>query len=219
MAKANAHPRSGPRGLSPDAISRAAVDLMEEGGEAGFSLRKLGQRVGCDPMAVLYHFGSKEGLERAMADALNAELKPVGRDRPWRERLADLAHQYRELAKRYPRTFPLLQRFWVTGPADYAHAEMIYEALADAGFDDERLVDLCFGWYAAVLGLAAAEAGGLLKPASAEQLAEVEELPDDAFALTKRLLPTFRAQEPGRTYALLVDLILNGIAQASPKPD
>jgi len=219
MAKANAHPRSGPRGLSPDAISRAAVDLMEEGGEAGFSLRKLGQRVGCDPMAVLYHFGSKEGLERAMADALNAELKPVGRDRPWRERLADLAHQYRELAKRYPRTFPLLQRFWVTGPADYAHAEMIYEALADAGFDDERLVDLCFGWYAAVLGLAAAEAGGLLKPASFEQLAEVEALPDGAFALTKRLLPAFQSQEPGRAYALLIDLILNGIAQASPRPD
>lgn len=218
MKKSKTEVRSGSRGLSRDAIARAAVELMEEGGEAGFSLRKLGRKVGCDPMAVLYHFGSKEGLERAMADALNAELRPVGRDRPWRERLADLAHQYRELAKRYPRTFPLLQRFWVTGPADYTHAEMIYEALADAGFDDERVMDLCFGWYAAVLGLAAAEAGGLLKPAGAEQIAEVEALPDDKFAITKRLLPAFRAQEAGRAYALLIDMILNGIEQAHSKP-
>lgn len=209
--------RSGPRGLSPDAIARAAVALMETGGEAGFSLRKLGQKVGCDPMAVLYHFGSKEGLERAMADAINAELKPVGRERSWRERLADLAHQYRELAQRYPRTFPLLQRFWVTGPADYAHAEMIYQALADAGFTDEQMVDLCFGWYAAVLGLAAAEAGGLLQPAGAAQLAEVETLRDADFPLTKRLTPAFRAQQAGRTYARMVELILDGIAQAAPR--
>jgi AcrR family transcriptional regulator len=203
--------RAGPRGLAPDAIARAAVELMEQAGEAGFSLRKLGQRVGCDPMAVLYHFGSRQGLERAMADAINAELRPIGRDRPWRERLADLAHQYRELSQRYPRTFPLLQRFWVTGPADYAHAEMIYEALTDAGFEGARIVDLCFGWYAAVLGLAAAEAGGLLRTADAGQLAEIESLPADAFPITRSLLPIFAEQRAGRAYACMVEAMLDGI--------
>jgi AcrR family transcriptional regulator len=209
MSKPQARP--GPRGLSPDVIARAAIGLLEEGGEAGFSLRKVGQRVGCDPMTVLYHFGSKEGLERAMADALNAELKPVARDRPWRERLADLAFQYQALAARYPRTFPLLQRFWVTGPADYRHAEMIYEALGDAGFADEQMVDICFGWYAGVLGLAAAEAGGLLKPAGPDHLAEVAVLPDADFPITKRLVPAFEAQTAGRAYARMVEVILDGI--------
>lgn len=218
MVRAKADVRSGPRGLSPDVIARVAVELLDQGGEAGFSLRKLGQKVGCDPMAVLYHFGSKEGLERAMADTLNAELKPAERDRPWRERLAHLAHQYRGLAHRHPRTFPLLQRFWVTGPADYAHAETIYEALSDAGFDDERMVDICFGWYAAVLGLAAAEAGGLLRPADLEQLAEVEALPDGDFPLTRRLLPAFRRQQAGRTYARTVDLLLDGIDLEARRP-
>ncbi len=45
----------------------AALELMEAGGEVGFTLRKLGVRVGCDPMSILYHFKSKEGLYRAMA--------------------------------------------------------------------------------------------------------------------------------------------------------
>ncbi len=203
--------RPGPRGLSPEEIVKSAVALLEEEGEQGFSIRKVGSRVGCDPMAVLYHFKSKAGLEQAMADALNAELTPVDATAPWRVRLSALASQYRTLALRYPRTFPLLLRFWVTGPADYRHAEMIYQALADAGFDDRRTVDICFGFYASILGLAAAEVGGMLQPASAENLAEARSLPAADFPMTRRLLPAFEAQQPAETYALMVETVLNGI--------
>ena len=203
--------RTGPRGLSPQEIVAAAVELMEEQGEDGFSIRKLGSRVGCDPMAVLYHFRSKVGLERAMADALNAKLKPVDPDGHWRTRLTDLAQQYRDLALRYPQTFPLLLRFWVTGPADYRHAEMIYQALADAGLDDRQMVDVCFGFYAGILGLAAAEVGGLLKPATSENIAEVEELSPTAFPMTTRLIPAFEQQDPGRVYGQMIEIILDGI--------
>ena len=61
-------PATRTRKLNKDELVIAAVTLMEEAGDSGFSLRKLGERVGCDPMAVLYHFKSKEGLLRAMAD-------------------------------------------------------------------------------------------------------------------------------------------------------
>lgn len=213
MAERGRGGRAGPRGLSREAMVQGAIALMEESGDEGFSLRKLAQRLACDPMALIYHFGSKEGLERAMADALNAELAPAAASLPWRTRLADLASQYRRVAVRYPRTFPLLQRFWVTGPADYVHAETIYAAFAEAGFTGADLVDACFGWYAAILGLAAAEAGGLLRPAGPAELAEVEALPAEAFPLTKQLLPAFRAQEAGRAYALAVESLIDGLAR------
>lgn len=205
--------RPGPRGLSSEEIVKSAVALLEEEGEQGFSIRKVGTKVGCDPMAVLYHFKSKAGLEQAMADALNAELTPVDAKTPWRTRLSALAHQYRDLALRYPRTFPLLLRFWVTGPADYRHAEMIYQALADAGFEDRRTVDICFGFYASILGLAAAEVGGMLQPATAENLAEVRNLPAADFPMTTRLVPAFEAQRPAEVYALMVETVLTGIEQ------
>ena len=54
-----------------------------------FSVRKLAQSVGCDPMSVLYHFKSKEGLSRAIANALSRSLVPVDPSLPWRERLRD----------------------------------------------------------------------------------------------------------------------------------
>ncbi|MBN3785001.1 TetR family transcriptional regulator, partial [Burkholderia sp. Ac-20345] len=95
-------PAQGPRGLDKDAIVAAALALLEDVGEAAFSVRKLAQSVGCDPMSVLYHFKSKEGLSRAIANALSRSLVPVDAALPWRERLRDLARQYRALALRYP---------------------------------------------------------------------------------------------------------------------
>ena len=209
MKKKTAKP--GPRGLSPDDIVEAAVALLEEKGPEAFSIRKLAGKVGCDPMAVLYHFKTKTGLERAMADALNAKLRPVDAKAPWRSRISDLANQYRELALQYPKTFPLLQRFWVTGPADYRHAEMIYQALADAGLDDRQMVDMCFGFYAGILGLASAEVGGMLRPATADDIAEVRGLSTTEFPVTTRLVPAFQQQAPGRVYSVTVQTLLDGI--------
>lgn len=213
MQKKRARP--GPRGIEPQEVVDAALTLMEEDGPDGFSVRRLANVFGCDPMAVLYHFKSKAGLERAMADALNARVRPVDETAPWRTRLRGLASQYRALALAYPRTFPLLARFWITGPADHDHAEVICRALADAGFDDRHLVDTCFGWYASVLGLAAAEAGGLLKPATLEDLAGIERLSPTAFPTMTRLLPAFADQEEGRAYAMMVEIILDGIERAA----
>ncbi|QBF29903.1 TetR family transcriptional regulator [Thalassococcus sp. S3] len=187
---------------------------MESEGPDAFSVRKLATTLGCDPMAVLYHFKSKTGLERAMADAINAEIAAVDPNASWRNRLTALAFQYRELALKYPRTFPLLMRFWITGPADYRHAEMIYQALADAGLGDEQMVDMCFGWYASLLGLAAAEVGGLLKPATPEIIAEIDRLPSADFPTMTRLLPTFADQKAGRSYETMVQVILDGIEHA-----
>ncbi|WP_256370586.1 TetR/AcrR family transcriptional regulator [Thalassococcus sp. S3] len=193
---------------------KAGLNLMESEGPDAFSVRKLATTLGCDPMAVLYHFKSKTGLERAMADAINAEIAAVDPNASWRNRLTALAFQYRELALKYPRTFPLLMRFWITGPADYRHAEMIYQALADAGLGDEQMVDMCFGWYASLLGLAAAEVGGLLKPATPEIIAEIDRLPSADFPTMTRLLPTFADQKAGRSYETMVQVILDGIEHA-----
>lgn len=209
--------RSGPKGLEPDAIVKAALVLMENEGPDAFSVRKLGVEFGCDPMAVLYHFKSKNGLERAMADAINAEIASVDPTAPWRARLADLAIQYRGLAMKYPRTFPLLMRFWITGPADYRHAEMIYQALADAGLTDRQMVDTCFGWYASLLGLAAAEVGGLLTPATPDILAEIDGLPAADFPTLTRLAPAFADQRAGQAYETMVETILNGIEEMRPR--
>ncbi|RQT95481.1 TetR/AcrR family transcriptional regulator [Burkholderia cepacia] len=209
-------PAQGPRGLDKDAIVAAALALLEDVGEAAFSVRKLAQSVGCDPMSVLYHFKSKEGLSRAIANALSRSLVPVDATLPWRERLRDLARQYRALALRYPAAFALLQRHMSTGPADLAHIEAVHRALADAGIPRAALPSVCVGWYASVIGLAAAEAGGLTRAANNVELAEMEALSDAAHPLVKAAAPLYAQLDPAAVHDTMLDVLLDGIAKQAP---
>ncbi|WP_205189868.1 TetR/AcrR family transcriptional regulator [Burkholderia sp. LMG 13014] len=206
-------PAQGPRGLDKDAIVAAALALLEDVGEAAFSVRKLAQSVGCDPMSVLYHFKSKEGLSRAIANALSRSLVPVDAALPWRERLRDLARQYRALALRYPAAFALLQRHMSTGPADLAHIEAVQRSLADAGIPRAALPSVCVGWYASVIGLAAAEAGGLTRAANDVELAEMEALSDAAHPLVKAAAPLYAQLDPAAVHDTMLDVLLDGIAK------
>lgn len=206
-------PAQGPRGLDKDAIVAAALALLEDVGEAAFSVRKLAQSVGCDPMSVLYHFKSKEGLSRAIANALSRSLVPVDAALPWRERLRDLARQYRALVLRYPAAFALLQRHMSTGPADLAHIEAVHRALADAGIPRAALPSVCVGWYASVIGLAAAEAGGLTRAANDVELAEMEALSDTAHPLVKAAAPLYAQLDPAAVHDTMLDVLLDGIAK------
>ncbi|WP_071333916.1 TetR/AcrR family transcriptional regulator [Burkholderia contaminans] len=206
-------PAQGPRGLDKDAIVAAALALLEDVGEAAFSVRKLAQSIGCDPMSVLYHFKSKEGLSRAIANALSRSLVPVDAALPWRERLRDLARQYRALALRYPAAFALLQRHMSTGPADLAHIEAVHRALADAGIPRAALPSVCVGWYASVIGLAAAEAGGLTRAANDVELAEMEALSDTAHPLVKAAAPLYAQLDPAAVHDTMLDVLLDGIAK------
>ncbi|MBR8067243.1 TetR/AcrR family transcriptional regulator C-terminal domain-containing protein [Burkholderia ambifaria] len=206
-------PAQGPRGLDKDAIVAAALALLEEVGEAAFSVRKLAQSVGCDPMSVLYHFKSKDGLTRAIANALSRSLVPVDDTLPWRDRLRDLARQYRALALRYPAAFALLQRHMSTGPADLAHIETVHRALADAGIARTALPAVCVGWYASVIGLAAAEAGGLTRPANDVELAEMDALSDTAHPMVKSAAPLYARLDPAVVHDTMLDVLLDGIAR------
>lgn len=206
-------PAQGPRGLDKEAIVAAALALLEDVGEAAFSVRKLAQSVGCDPMSVLYHFKSKEGLSRAIANALSRSLVPVDAALPWRKRLRDLARQYRALALRYPAAFALLQRHMSTGPADLAHIEAVHRALADAGIPRAALPSVCVGWYASVIGLAAAEAGGLTRAANDVELAEMEALSDAAHPLVKAAAPLYAQLDPAAVHDTMLDVLLDGIAK------
>lgn len=202
--------------MSKDAILQAAIALMEGAGEAGFSVRELGRRVGCDPMAILYHFRNKDGLLRAMADALTARLVPVGEDRPWEDRLRALARQYRALALGHPNTFGLMRRFLHTGVADFPHIEMVHGALGDAGVAEDAVPAICLVWYAGIIGLCMGEIGGLIRPAREADAMEIEKLPPEAYPLLRRSVPVYRALRVDKVFEIANDILLDGIrAQAA----
>ena len=208
---------SGPRGLSKEVMLTVAVSLMEEAGAQAFSVRKLAAAMGCDPMAVLYHFKSKDGLYRAMADWITAQLEPADLDLGWEARLCALAHQYRRVALCYPQTFGLMSRFLNTGVADFVQIEAVYAALEEAGVAPEDAPATIMSWYGTVIGLALCEVSGLIRPATAQQLAEVASLPELDYPRLKRYAPLLADLQPGRVFGITLSMLHAGIADRAKR--
>ncbi len=214
MAKKNS---SGPRGLSKEHLVEKAVVFMEEVGASAFTLRKLGAQVGCDPMSILYHFGSKEGLLHAMADWLESQIVSAPLGQSWEDDLRHLAVEYRGLGLRYPKTFWIMQHFFQTGLSDFGHMESVYGALRTAGVPDSEIPAVCLGWYVTMTGLAMAEVGGLVRPPTERDIAEIEQLPE-GYPLLQEFLPHYRNLASNDVFATTVEIFLQGVRMRNATP-
>lgn len=213
MVKAQARGR---RGLNRDDLLEAAFAFASKQGEAGFSLRKLGAVVGVDPMTLLHHFGSKDGLLREIADhSLKTVTLPAPTD-DWRADLLAVAVAYRDLARRHPRLFPLHFRYHATGPRDHAASEVVHRALRASGLPDREAAGLGLAFFAFVLGFALAEAEGLMQPLSKAEEMELKALDATQFAATRAFIPAFKALDADATFDVTIAAFIDGIALRCP---
>jgi AcrR family transcriptional regulator len=208
----------GRRGLDRNAILDAAFDMLSRVGEQGFSVRKLGSRIGVDPMTVLHHFRSKDELLRAIADRALATVALPHPSGDWRADLRNVAGAYRDLAHRHPRLFHLHFRFHATGPADHASSEVVYRALRRAGLPDADAAGLGLAFYAFLLGYALAEAEGLLRPIGEDDEEELRALDPLAYPATRALIPAFRRLDRDAAFHASVDAFIDGVScRCQPK--
>lgn len=201
------------KGIDPAAVREAAFRLLAEAGEAGFGVRPLAARLALDPMTVLHHGGSRDALLREAADRMLAELGDPPRAGDWRARLGAVADGFRGVARRFPLAFPAIVRFTATGPADYRHGEAVYGAMREAGLSPQDAAELGLAFYALVIGLALSEVQGTLRPAGAEEVAELTALPAAEHQATRALLPAFAALSVDRLFASALDVFLDGVAR------
>ena len=204
-----------PKGIARDEFIAAAFDMLAAEGEERFSVRKLGARLGVDPMTVLHHCGSKNDLMRMIADrALSTvDLPPPSTD--WQNDLRLVAKAYRALAHRFPRIFHLHFRFHATGPADHVTSEVVYRAMRSAGLPDAEAAGVGLAFYAFVLGCGLAETEGLMQPLSKDEETELLALDPRECPATLALVPAFKALDASAAYTAAVDALIAGITERS----
>lgn len=107
MTSATAPSTSYHHGDLPNALRRAAVEVIEERGVGGFSLREVARRAGVSHTAPAHHFGDMKGLLTSVAEEGFDELHRVclaaiaDLDDPV-ERMDALGRAYVGLARSHP---------------------------------------------------------------------------------------------------------------------
>ena len=81
-------------------VDAAAVAIAEDG-LAKLSMRRLGARLGVDPMAIYHHVDGKQTLLGLVLAQVLSELPAVDRTQPWAAQVREWALAYWELASRH----------------------------------------------------------------------------------------------------------------------
>ncbi|GAA0934152.1 TetR/AcrR family transcriptional regulator [Nonomuraea longicatena] len=137
------------KGLSLQAIVRAAVEIADADGLDGVSMRRVSERLGFTTMSLYRHVPGKAQLIELMCDLVMAEVttgRPPetadaeGRRSDWRERLERWARQGWALAGRHPWLAEVRGTRHVPGPHSIADFDHALGAVAGTGLRPAEMV-------------------------------------------------------------------------------
>jgi AcrR family transcriptional regulator len=134
--------------LTREQILTAAVAIIDADGVEALTMRRLGQALDRDPMAIYHHAADKDALLDGVVEHVAAELitprepaRDVDGDGNWEAVLHRTAHRFRRVALAHPRVVPLLLTRPLSGPLALrprGTLQLLEELLAlfsAAGFD------------------------------------------------------------------------------------
>ncbi|HEV8545882.1 MAG TPA: TetR/AcrR family transcriptional regulator [Candidatus Limnocylindrales bacterium] len=121
--------------LTRDRVLRSAIRLADQGGIEALSMRKLGQALGVEAMALYYHFANKERVLDGIVDLVFGEidLPQVGAD--WKTAMRRRAISVRDALLRHRWAIGLMESRTNPGPANLRHHDAVIGCLRAAGFD------------------------------------------------------------------------------------
>ncbi|HSP60492.1 MAG TPA: TetR family transcriptional regulator [Ornithinimicrobium sp.] len=153
--------RRAPRDRPPldrDSITRAALEILDEGGLEALSMRTLGRHLGYEAMALYRHVEGREEVLEAVVDRLLSDLdlpEPTG---PWEDYLSAFARAVRTLSQRHPQAFPLVATNhpaapWLCPPLrSLALVDRFFADLRELGWDRESSVEVYQAFASFLLG-------------------------------------------------------------------
>jgi AcrR family transcriptional regulator len=112
----------------------AAVELADEGGLDAVSMRKLGQKLGVEAMAIYRHVRDKEDLLGGLVEIVLSEIDRPQPGPDWKATLRDQVLAARRVMVRHPWAPRLLEERGTSGPAALDHIESFLATFFTAGF-------------------------------------------------------------------------------------
>lgn len=132
--------RRGPRqGLTVDEVVDTAIGTADADGLDAVTMRRLANQLRVAPMTLYTYVPGKAELIDLMLDTVYARMPRTPHDdRPWRDRVAAVARDNREMFRAHPWAATVLTGRPPLGPGLMAKYEHELRAFDDTGLDDVR---------------------------------------------------------------------------------
>jgi AcrR family transcriptional regulator len=121
--------------LTHERVLQTALELADQGGLESLSMRKLGQALGVEAMAVYYHFENKERVLDGIVDLVFAEIELPQAGAEWKPAMRRRAISVRDALSRHRWAIGLMESRTNPGPANLRHHDAVIGCLRAAGFD------------------------------------------------------------------------------------
>jgi AcrR family transcriptional regulator len=126
------------RALTREAVVDAALEVLDEGGVDGMSMRAVAERLGTGAASLYAHVSGKDELLALVLDKVVVEIPlPVAGEAPWHEQVKDVIRamrrvlaEHRDLARGSLGNIP-------TGPNALRLIDAVLGVLRDAGLPDQ----------------------------------------------------------------------------------
>jgi AcrR family transcriptional regulator len=141
--------------LGPDAVVAAALELIDEVGVAGFTMRALADRLGTYPATLYWHVGNRNDILARVLQVVLDEMDVVDpSSMRWDLWLERVASEYRRALHEHPNVAALVLYPLLTAPT---LVEAILHALHRGGFRGPALASAFNAFTGSVTGWVAVE--------------------------------------------------------------
>ena len=121
--------------LTRERVLHVAIGLADQGGLESVSMRKLGQELGVEAMALYYHFASRDEIVDGLIDIVFSEVDLPPADGAWKAAMRRRAISLRDVLLRHRWAIGLMEARATPGPANLRHHDAVIGSLRAAGFD------------------------------------------------------------------------------------
>jgi AcrR family transcriptional regulator len=119
--------------LDRERILAAAVDLADEIGLQGFTIRRLATALDAGPMTIYHYLPSKEAIIDGMVDSVFTEIDLPPTDGEWTAAIRARCISARRVLNRHPWAPPVMESRTNPGPATLRHHDAVIACLLGGG--------------------------------------------------------------------------------------
>ncbi|HEY2278417.1 MAG TPA: TetR family transcriptional regulator [Streptosporangiaceae bacterium] len=214
--------------LTKSAVVGRALELADRDGVDALTIRRLATELGVTPMALYWHFRSKDellaGLSDHIWDEVDLEVDPQA---PWPDQLRAIMESLVAVLRAHPSGAQLVLMHEKEGEGPMRAAELALGLLRGAGFDPEQASEITRTGLWTALSLVMSEPG--FEPDVKASLTDAERaehqrrkqvkialLPADEFPRLVECALPFTTVNPDFHYRFGIDMFIAGVVALAP---